>query len=110
MKVSSKSAIVNQADLRCWKEEMEVGEEGVKRRRRDWMLGSQRAVSRPGIAQELSCNRFRGSVGEGRLKLVDGEMILFWNEQAARLAGIQLFAFSRRNESPPPLAHTRLGG
>src|SRR2546421_7185558 len=29
--------------------------------------------------------------------------------KVARLAGIQLFAFDRRNESPPPLAHSWLG-
>jgi hypothetical protein len=31
VKVSSKSAIVNQAELRCWKEDIEVGEEGAKK-------------------------------------------------------------------------------
>ena len=39
---------------------------------------------RPEIAQELSCSSFRGSVCEGRLRLVDGEMILFWNEQKSQ--------------------------
>jgi hypothetical protein len=58
---------------------------------------------RPKITQELSCGGFGGSVCEGRLRLVDGEMICFGTSKVARLAGIQLFAFGRGNESPPLL-------
>lgn len=75
------------------------------------MLGSQRAMStkRPGITQELSCSRYRGSVCEGQQRVVDGEMICFGMNKSQGWLGIQLFTFRRRNESPPPLAHSWLG-
>jgi hypothetical protein len=59
------------------------------------MLGGQRAMTpkRPKITQELSCGGFGGSVCEGRLRLVDGEMICFGTSKVARLAGIHTFCF-----------------